>query len=69
VDPAEPDIDLERALRRLSPRQREAIDLYYFVGVDIATTAQVMGCAPGTVQATLYQARTALRELLGDHDD
>jgi RNA polymerase sigma-70 factor (ECF subfamily) len=61
TDPAAPavlgDHDLERALRRLSGRQLLAIDLYYFVGL--------MGCAPGTVKATLHQARARLRDLVG----
>src|SRR4249919_3417560 len=34
---AMPDIDLERALDRLSDRQRTAVDLHYFVGLDVAT--------------------------------
>jgi RNA polymerase sigma-70 factor (ECF subfamily) len=67
--PTEPDVDLERAVARLPQRQRQAVDLYYFVGLDVASTAQTMGCAPGTVQATLHQARARLRELLGDSDD
>lgn len=66
---ADPDVDLERAIRALPARQREALDLYYFVDLDIATVAQVMGCAPGTVRATLHQARAALRALIGDDDD
>jgi RNA polymerase sigma factor (sigma-70 family) len=60
------DVDLERALHSLSHRQRLAVSLYYFVDLDVATTAQVMGCAPGTVTATLHQARERLRELLGE---
>ena len=63
------DLDLERAVGRLHPRQRQAVDLHYFVGLDVATTAQVMGCAEGTVKATLHQARTRLRILLGEPDD
>ncbi len=63
------DVDLERAITRLSGRQRQAVDLHYFVGLDVATAAEVMGCAPGTVKATLHQARARLRELLGDDDD
>lgn len=59
------DLDLERAIARLSPRQREAIDLYYFVDLDVPAVAAVMGCAEGTVRATLHQARAALGELLG----
>jgi RNA polymerase sigma-70 factor (ECF subfamily) len=63
------DVDLERAVARLSDRQRQAVDLYYFVDLDVAAIAQVMECAPGTVKATLSQARARLRELLGDGDD
>lgn len=63
------DVDLERALGDLGRRQRQAVDLHYFVGLDVATVAEVMGCAPGTVKATLHQARARLRDLLGDDDD
>jgi RNA polymerase sigma-70 factor (ECF subfamily) len=63
------DVDLEVALHRLSARQRQAVDLHYFVGLDVATVAEVMDCAPGTVKATLHQARARLRELLGGLDD
>ena len=65
----DPDVDLERAVRALPPRQREAVDLYYFVDLDVAAVAEVMGCAPGTVRATLHQARAALRSQIGDDDD
>jgi DNA-directed RNA polymerase specialized sigma24 family protein len=67
--PVTPDVDLERALDALAGRQRTAIDLYYFVGLDVSTCAEVMGCAPGTVKATLHQARARLRDLLGDDED
>lgn len=63
------DVDLERAIAALSRRQRQAVELHYFVGLDVATLGEVMGCAPGTVKATLHQARARLRELLGDDDD
>lgn len=61
-----PDLDLERAVLRLSGRQRTAVELYYFVGADVATCAEAMGCAEGTVRATLHQARARLRDLMGD---
>jgi RNA polymerase sigma-70 factor (ECF subfamily) len=63
------DVDLERAIAGLARRQRQAVELHYFVGLDVATVAEVMGCAPGTVKATLHQARARLREVLGDDDD
>lgn len=66
VAPVEADVDLERAVLQLSGRQRQAVDLHYFVGLDVVSCAQVMGCAEGTVKATLHQARGRLRALLGD---
>jgi len=70
ADPTTPaDLDLERALDRLTTRQRTAVELHYFVGLDVASIAAAMGCAPGTVKATLHQARARLRDLLGDQDD
>lgn len=60
------DLDLERAITHLSTRQRLAVDLHYFVGLDVVTCAEAMGCAEGTVKATLHQARTRLRALLDE---
>ena len=63
------DVDLEWAIAQLSPRQRLAVDLYYFVGLDTASCAEVMGCAEGTVKATLHHARVRLRALLDRRSD
>lgn len=57
-------LDLEAALRRLSARQRLAVDCFYFVGLSVAETASVMHCAEGTVKSCLADARGRLRELL-----
>ena len=46
---------------QLPPRQREAMVLRYFEQLDIEQTAQVMGCAVGTVKATVSQALKSLR--------
>lgn len=57
-------LDLHRALGALTDRQREVVALYY--GLD-RSTAQIgieLGIAPGTVKATLAQARGRLAELL-----
>lgn len=64
VPPAERDLDLERALARLAPRQRLAVDLHYFVGLHVVEVAAVMGVAEGTVKSTLADARARLRTLL-----
>jgi RNA polymerase sigma-70 factor (ECF subfamily) len=66
---SDPDVDLDRAIARLTERQQLAVQLHYFVGLSVDETATVMGCSAGTVKSTLFDARTKLRSLLGDHDD
>jgi RNA polymerase sigma-70 factor (ECF subfamily) len=63
-DVPEESVDLSRALDRLAPRQRLAVDCVYFAGLSIAEAAAVMGCAEGTVKSTLADARARLREAL-----
>lgn len=57
-------MDLDQALRQLTSRQRVAVELYYFLGLPITETAQVMGCSSGTVKSTLSDARGRLRTQL-----
>lgn len=61
-------LDLDRAIAALPDRQRLAVTLHYYLGLSTAETGQVMGCSPGTVKSTLFDARTKLREALGDDD-
>lgn len=58
------DFDLERAVSLLPGRQRLAVQLHYYVGLDVLECAALMGCAEGTVKATLHQARGNLRRHL-----
>jgi DNA-directed RNA polymerase specialized sigma24 family protein len=57
VDPA-----IMAALLRLPARQRQVVALRLFLDLDTAGTAQVLGIAPGTVQAHLGRAMAALRD-------
>jgi RNA polymerase sigma factor (sigma-70 family) len=57
-------LDVDKALRTLSARQRLAVDCYYFADLSVADTAAVMGCSEGTVKSTLSDARGRLRSLL-----
>jgi RNA polymerase sigma-70 factor (sigma-E family) len=50
------------ALMRLPARQRQVVALRLFLDLDTARAAQVLGIAPGTVQAHLGRAIAALRE-------
>ena len=64
----EAEMDLVRGIRRLPPRQQEAVILHYLHDLPVADTATVMGCDAGTVKTHLSRARAALAEAL-DADD
>jgi RNA polymerase sigma-70 factor (ECF subfamily) len=49
-------------LDELPDRQREAVVLRFFEELSVEETAQAMGCAEGTVKATIHQALRALRK-------
>ena len=57
------------ALATLSPRQRQAVVLRYLADLPVADIAEAMGCAVGTVKATLHRARASLRVELEEEDD
>lgn len=59
-------VDLADAIRLLSPRQRLAVSLHYYLDLPVAEVADAMSCSVGTVKSTLSDARTRLHELLGD---
>lgn len=66
IDPVH--LDVERAIAALPDRQRLAVTLFYFAGLSLHETAAVMGCAEGTVKATLAAARANLRNRLKDNE-
>ena len=64
----EVDLDVNRACARLAPRQRLAVELFYFLDLSVREVAEVLGCSEGTAKSTLHDARAVLRTLLGDDD-
>ena len=55
---------LRLVLSDLPDRQREALVLRFFEDLSVDETARAMGCAAGTVKATVHQALRSLRKRL-----
>ncbi|MCC7351338.1 MAG: sigma-70 family RNA polymerase sigma factor [Phycisphaerales bacterium] len=55
---------LRAVLEQLPDRQREAVILRFFEQLSVEESARAMGCATGTVKATVHQALRAMRERL-----
>jgi RNA polymerase sigma-70 factor (ECF subfamily) len=57
--------EIARALEILSPRQRAAVTLRYYLGMSEKEMTEALKVAPGTVKWLLNAARGRLRALLG----
>lgn len=55
---------IEKAIEKLPARQREAFILRYWEDMDVAETAQVMGCSQGSVKTHCSRAVHTLAALL-----
>ncbi len=59
--------ELQAALGQLSPRQRAAIVLRYYLQMSEKEMALTMNAAPGTIKWMLNEARSRLRHIIGPH--
>ena len=57
--------DVLRALQRVPPRQRAVLVCRYYEDLDVAATAEALGCSPGTVKSQTAKGLAALRAALG----
>jgi RNA polymerase sigma-70 factor, ECF subfamily len=62
-------VSVREAIATLPDRQREAVVLRYLADLSLAEVAEAMGCAVGTVKATLHHALRDLRVELEEDDD
>jgi RNA polymerase sigma factor (sigma-70 family) len=66
VAAADRDMDLERALLRLSTRQRAVVVLHYGHGYSLDECAGLLGNSPGATRSHLNRALTRMRRELTD---
>jgi len=62
-------LSVREAIATLPPRQRQAVVLRYLADLPLADVADAMGCAVGTVKATLHQAMRNMRVELDEEDE
>ena len=58
------DLAVRRAVGALPAKYREALTLFYFHDMDVATAARSLGLPEGTVKARLFRGREILRSKL-----
>jgi RNA polymerase sigma-70 factor (sigma-E family) len=64
ADPDDRTDGLRVALRELPPRMRAALVFRYFYDLDVADTADALGCSEGTVKSQTARALDRLRTVL-----
>ena len=57
-------IDLRRALKKLTQRQREVVVLRYLADLSENTVAESLGCSIGTVKSTTHDALERLKTMV-----
>ena len=58
-------LDVQDALRQVAADQRQALVLFYLVGMSVAEVADEAGVSVGTVKSRLHRGRNVLARLLG----
>lgn len=66
--PRPADVDLLRAIERLTPVQRGVIVLFYFEDRPLAEVSDILGVTPGVAKVSLYRARRHLAAILGERE-
>jgi RNA polymerase sigma factor (sigma-70 family) len=60
---------LDRALARLSPRERQVVDLVHLQGLRVGEAAAALGKTPNATSVLLYHALAKLGEILKGEDE
>jgi len=61
--------DLTKALKQLSPEQREALVMVQVTGMSYEEAAEISGCAVGTLKSRISRGQDSLVKLLGFEEE
>jgi len=64
LEQRENELRIQKALRALTPEQREAILLSRYQGLSYAEIAQISGCSEGAVKTRVFRAMETLKKAL-----
>lgn len=64
LEQRENEVRIQRALKALTPEQREAILLSRYQGLSYAEIAQISGCSEGAVKTRVFRAMETLKKAL-----
>jgi len=61
--------EMRQAIHRLSPAQRAAVVMHYFLNMSTDDSANQLNCAPGTLRWRLSVARARLKTILAHREE
>ena len=59
---------MQMAIKRLSPKHREVLDLTYYQGLSVKEIADITDCSPNTVKTRMFYARKRMGAILQEMD-
>ena len=60
---------LYKAILKLSIKEKEVVELYYFSELNQQDISNQLGMSPGNIRVTLHRSKPKLKKIITDHKD
>ena len=60
---------LYKAILKLSIKEKEVVELYYFSELNQQDISNQLGMSPGNIRVTLHRSKLKLKKIITDHKD